>query len=316
MRRKFSDHDKASIAQQYRDADVTIASLAEQYQVSVSTMQRLLKELFSPEDYGVITASKRNRRKNAPASLDPETLPLLGDPLETRTEDAAIPPLEDPEPSFGQIISYAPPSLDLDLPADPLETPGLSLDEEEPVDPDLAAALQAEFQDHPIVGDPEADLSELEEDEDDDEEEPDPSGDPIDPVDPVSEDVSTLEVFNLDDLDPPAKCYAVIDRFQELATRPLKDFDHAGILPPSLHSFRALPLFDNHRVARRFSDVIRRGSSPGYRVIDFPGEWLFMVRTALWERGITHILFDGHIYDLQPPAYESPANEAFGTIGD
>jgi len=66
MRRKFSDQDKEAIAQQYRDPDMTIASLADHYLVSVSTMQRLLKEAFSPEDYAAITASKRNRKKITP----------------------------------------------------------------------------------------------------------------------------------------------------------------------------------------------------------------------------------------------------------
>ncbi|MEN9246163.1 MAG: hypothetical protein Q6K99_02370 [Thermostichales cyanobacterium BF4_bins_65] len=273
MRSKFSDQDRAAIAEQYRDPEVTIAQLADQYQVSVSTMQRLLKDLFSPEDYSLITASKRTRKKSS--------LPLFATGKVTEAEVSAAP--EAPEQ-----VAAAP---------DPLIEPAMEEEAE------LAAALQDEFKDHPIPGDPEDDLTDFEEEEEEPEEEEEED---IALGDAVAEDVATWEVLNLDDLDPPEKCYAVIDRFQELTTRPLKDFDHAGILPVSLHHLRTLPLFDSHRVARRFSEVIRRGSSPGYRVIDFPGEWLFMVRSALCERGITHILFDGQVYDLREPEAALP----------
>jgi len=251
----------------------------------------------------------------APIFLAPETVPEIDTEFDTeispkhhsesspesssegvRELTPAIPIEIESEPRFGEILTYTPPPSELFFERDEEDN------DPEEVDPDLAAALQVEFQGYPMVGD--SDLSDLDEDEeieDEDEDDDDADGNGS-PIDPASEDVSTLEVLSLDDLDPPSKCYAVIDRFQELATRPLKDFDHAGILPTHLHQLRTLPLFDNHRVARRFSDVIRRGSSPGYRVIDFPGEWLFMVRTSLWERGITHVLLDGHIYDLQEPA--------------
>ncbi|MBR8831017.1 MAG: hypothetical protein N5P05_001960 [Chroococcopsis gigantea SAG 12.99] len=92
----------------------------------------------------------------------------------------------------------------------------------------------------------------------------------------------------------PKTCYLVIDRFAELITRPLKDFAELGKIPPQEVQQRTLPVFDSHRVARRFSK--RRE-----RVIKVPdGQLLQKVHSHLEAKGITRLLIDGRIYTLTP----------------
>ncbi len=103
-----------------------------------------------------------------------------------------------------------------------------------------------------------------------------------------------LQVLPLSAAAFPKTCYLVIDRFAELITRPLKDFAELGKIPPQEVQQRTLPVFDSHRVARRFSK--RRE-----RVIKVPdGQLLQKVQSHLEAKGITRLLIDGRIYTLSP----------------
>ncbi len=124
------------------------------------------------------------------------------------------------------------------------------------------------------------------EDEEDWEEEPE-----FNYLKPVAES-SQLQVLPLSSAAFPRTCYLVIDRSAELITRPLKEFADLGRIPVTEVQQKTLPVFDNHRVARRFSK--RRE-----RVIKIPdGRLIQKAGPYLEAKGITRLLLDGQIYAL------------------
>lgn len=102
-----------------------------------------------------------------------------------------------------------------------------------------------------------------------------------------------LTILSFDDNFSSTKpCYLVVDRMAELITCPLKDFSELGMIPPGEEQARTLPVFDNHRIARRFA---RRNQ----RIIKVPdGVMLNKTQDYLHAKGITRILFDGQVYAL------------------
>ena len=90
----------------------------------------------------------------------------------------------------------------------------------------------------------------------------------------------------------PRTCYLVIDRAAELITRPLREFSDLGQIPSPETQETTLPVFDNHRVAKRFS-------SKRDRVIKVPdSKVLHKARYQLQAKGITRLLIDGQVYSL------------------
>lgn len=101
-----------------------------------------------------------------------------------------------------------------------------------------------------------------------------------------------LEILPFEALTLQKPCYLVVDRLSELITCPLKDFSDLGTIPEAEEQARTLPIFDNHRVARRFS---RRNQ----RIVKIPdGMMLSKTQPYLSAKGITRLLFDGHVYAL------------------
>jgi hypothetical protein len=91
----------------------------------------------------------------------------------------------------------------------------------------------------------------------------------------------------------PRTCYIVIDKFAELIVRPLKDFADLGQIASEEIQQRTLPVFDNHRVAKRFSNQRTQ------RVIKVPDSRIFHKTIQhLRSKGITCLLVDGNIYSL------------------
>jgi transposase-like protein len=102
-----------------------------------------------------------------------------------------------------------------------------------------------------------------------------------------------LQVLPLAEATIPKIFYLVVDRSAELITRPLKDFADLGRIPEAETLERTLPIFDNHRVAKRF---LRRSQ----RVIKIPdGRVLPKVSPYLQAKGITRLLIDGQVYSLE-----------------
>ncbi len=103
-----------------------------------------------------------------------------------------------------------------------------------------------------------------------------------------------VQVLPLSEATLPKTCYLVIDRASELITRPLRDFGDLGQIPTQEVQQKTLPVFDNHRVARRFS-------TKRDRVIKVPdSRMLKKARSHLQAKGITRLLVDGQVYSLLP----------------
>ncbi len=92
----------------------------------------------------------------------------------------------------------------------------------------------------------------------------------------------------------PKICYLVVDRSAELVARPLREFSDLGRIPVEEVQQKTLPIFDNHRVAKRFSNRSQR-------VIKVPdGQMLQKTCSHLKAKGITRLLIDGQVYSLFP----------------
>ncbi|MBW4657572.1 MAG: hypothetical protein KME15_02765 [Drouetiella hepatica Uher 2000/2452] len=101
-----------------------------------------------------------------------------------------------------------------------------------------------------------------------------------------------IQVMPLSEANIPRTCYVVVDRASELITRPLKDFAELGQIPAEEIQEKTLPIFDNHRIAKRF---LRRMQ----RVVKVPDGQIFKkVSPYLQAKGITRLLIDGQIYSI------------------
>jgi len=73
----------------------------------------------------------------------------------------------------------------------------------------------------------------------------------------------------------------------------LKDFGDLGQIPETEFQAKTLPVFDNHRVAKRYSNPRTQ------RVIKLPdGRVLSKASSHLQAKGITRVLIDGRVYSL------------------
>lgn len=101
------------------------------------------------------------------------------------------------------------------------------------------------------------------------------------------QDVQPLSTANL-----PRTCYIVVDRFAELVACPLGQFTEVGGAIAEAPQ-NTLPVFDNHRVAKRFSN------DRNQRVIKVPDSRIFQKTTRqLAAKGINLLLVDGQVYSL------------------
>ncbi|GBE90546.1 primase [Nostoc cycadae WK-1] len=327
--RKLTDSDKQEILKLYRETAETTSTLAERYDVSNSTISRLLKSTLPEDEYEYLVSLKRAARTpEGRAQVNYEQLPLLinkepeielpqseSKPLELpklKLQETIIEteqePDEDSEDSNSAIRrvrrrSSAPtekpkPRLvrKIDIPPEqPPEIPSIPspiLDEERPKVAAFAEMLGEELLDDSEdlddlddLDDDDLDDEDYEEDEDDFEE-----SRPLVTRRRLGE--APVQVLPLSAANLPRTCYLVIDRSAELITRPLKDFGDLGQIPTLETQQRTLPIFDNHRVAKRFS-------TKRDRVIKVPdSRMLHKARTHLQAKGITRLLIDGQVYSL------------------
>jgi hypothetical protein len=101
----------------------------------------------------------------------------------------------------------------------------------------------------------------------------------------------TIAILPLVEADLPDTCYIVIDKASEIVARPLQDFRDLGKIPPHEQQALTVPVFDNHRIARRFS-------SHNQRVVKFPSDLIYSTHSRLAQKGITRMLFDGQVFAL------------------
>ncbi len=278
-RSKLSEQEQQQIVSTYRGSAATAAELAEQFRVSVTTITRVLKENIAADEYQRLIQLKRSAARRKDTGEEPAL------PLDSMEGQQVLPPQGAADASDLSDVSEGE-----RIPDDRTATVTELAPEELPAQ--LVAELQEDLEDEE-----DRDLEDEEEDADDflDDAAAVPSEDPL--ADPVHH----IQVLPLEELDLPETCYVVVDRYQELTTRPLKEFLGLGSLPvEGSENANTLPIFDNHKAARRFSEMSRRGSNtyPPYRVIQFPGYILEIVRPQLQKKGITHLLIDGQIYSL------------------
>lgn len=317
----------------YRESDATATLLAEKYQVSPSTVTRILKDNIPAKDYQSLVSQKRSagRRRDEASSTDQLTV-LLDDTTDSATADGPSTSggegWLDVEPVFEGFDDDDDPSSELESArtdddydrgdndtstetplstaffddGDDDESDDESDDDFDLDDIDTSTALYPESEEDP---DDESDFddddgyeSELDFDDYDSEADENVSDDQSPEAALPEEEENTLQVLSLEDLDPPDVCYTVIDRFHELTTQPLRDLGSDSGTEQMDPESRMLPIFDSHRFARRFSEMNKRRGNPPHRVIQFPGYLLDIVRSHLRGKGITHLLVDGKVYSL------------------
>jgi transposase-like protein len=165
----------------------------------------------------------------------------------------------------------------------------LEEEEEEDEEEEDVSALAAMFGE-------EIDDGDIDDEEDDDEDWEEESTDDLTSGNGdrfVQRDRSQIQVLPLSEAILPRTCYVVIDKFAELIARPLKDFADLGQIPGEEIQQRTLPIFDNHRIAKRFSNHRTQ------RVIKVPDTRIFHKTTHhLRSKGITRLLVDGRVYSL------------------
>ena len=247
---------------------------------------------------------KLRRRSSAPATIvSDESVPA----------DLSVSTVEIDEPVVVKTpiqlsSSVAPPT------SDDVELPTPAPISRTPVLRDILADSESRYAPKPVVEIPD----ELEEDEDDDtedvnvlaamfgeevsddddelEEDEDDSTTVDRVLDPdrlLTKDRLHVQITPLSQATLPRTCYIVIDKFAELIVRPLKEFADLGQISSEETQQRTLPIFDNPRVAKRFSNQRTQ------RVIKVPDSKVFYKTTQhLKLKGITRLLVDGNIYSL------------------
>ncbi len=305
-RSKLTDSDRQTIVNLFQGEDASIASLAERYKVSTSTIRRVIKEALEPgdipaaEDAAIAESPIPSVADIRELSAAPAA-PLLirrrtrrtGKTMDSDDQPAAITDFR-PEamvsPSTLEVLAESrPPAIVPPIPA-------LELDpdyNDAPPEQVLAAFLGEEMED-----DLDNELEDLEdedlEDEDLEDEEELEGAEAIDAAAQLHIRSETLvHIVPLAEAMIPRICYLVIDRYAELITRPLREFGDLGQIPPEEIQARTLPVFDNHRVAKRFSN-------PRFqRVVKVPdGRMLQKACSQLHAKGITRLLINGQVYSL------------------
>lgn len=319
--RKLTDSDKQEILKLYRETAETTSTLADRYGVSNSTISRLLKSTLPEDEYEYLVSLKRAARTpEGRAQVSYEQLPLLNQPsleIELPSSDShrlELSPVAAQEPAIEEETN---PDVAESLPAirrvktrsSSVEKPRLpvlkDLEIVKPKLPEITSVPSPILEDERlestaiahILGEDLLDESEeLDDLDDDDFEDEEDFDDDLEEQKPLvarrKPGEAPVQVLPLSIAHLPKTCYLVIDRASELITRPLKDFGDLGQIPSIETQQRTLPVFDNHRVAKRFS-------TKRDRVIKVPdSKMLHKARTHLQAKGITRLLIDGQVYSL------------------
>lgn len=313
--KKLTAADRAEILDLYRNTGETTSTLADRYGVSNSTISRFLKVTLPEDEYETLISAKRAARTPGGGEKEEAAItsfssanaapvleaPVLEAPVLKQTSEAdavassssvAAPtskPVRKRRSTTKAQLEVEPLAEQLELlnnPATPVEE---AAREEVGAEANTLAAMLVgeELLDEDDDDEDDDDLEDLEDlDEDDFEEDTTPVIRRRLPVE------SFVRVLPLSEAMLPRTCYIVIDRMAELITRPLRDFADLGQIPVQEVQQKTLPIFDNHRVARRFS-------SKRDRVIKVPdSRMLQKTRSHLQSKGITRLLFDGRVYSL------------------
>lgn len=290
--RKLTDATKKEILKLYRETEATTSTLAERYGVSSSTVSRFLKNSFSGEEYEQLIQKKRLARNGRGLEEDETAADLPEKASEVISVRAAQIAAKD-EQDFEQPIASV---EQLTLLMDTAYPPEADNPEDTEINGDktLETANLSEFFVEAIEEEEEEDELDEDWDEEEDEDEDEEEGELADSyLGPTIVKTAQLQILPLSAAAFPKTCYLVIDRAAELITRPLKDFAELGKVPPQEIQQRTLPIFESHRIARRFSKRKEK-------VIKVPdGRLIEKAHAQLEAKGITRLLMDGRIYALE-----------------
>lgn len=325
--KRLSSSEKQEILELYRQPEETTSTLASRFGVSSSTISRVLKQGMAAEEYEVLVQQKRTGVPRPMPAAAPNPLVtsssegvaasrrILADVGATLEPEPGPQPDPQPSPAVESEAEPVAPTVDVDAEGDeatsdtpPAKDAAADTDKPKPILRSQRAASETELDsaddadnldDTDDISD--ADLDDLDDDLDEFQDDLDGDDDFNDSDEDEGEafprfrvgDNQALEVRPIAEAQLPRACYLVIDRAAELITRPLSDFADLGDIPSGEVEEKTLPVFDNHRVAKRFSN--RRF----HRIVKIPDSRLLQKTTAyLQAKGITRLLFDGQVYDL------------------
>ncbi len=281
--KKLPEPKKQEILRLYQEGAGTIPSLAEQYGISTTTVRRILKGADIPAsettptrtlevvpDLG-IPEPETNRRSRSRTSAPPQPEATLIDAI------AMI--------SVAEAVEQATEGVE---PAPSTPAPPV-LKRQQAIAAEIEADL-VDFSDDDL--NEELDDDDLDDDLDLDDEALDSEEDPWQK--PQLQADGLVHIVPIAEANLPKICYLVVDRVAELITRPLKDFGELGQFPEAEIQQKTLPVFDNHRVAKRFANPRTQ------RVIKLPDSRLLQNTSShLWAKGITRLLVNGQVYSLE-----------------
>lgn len=305
--RKLSDADKKDILQQYRQSEATTSTLASEYGVSSSTISRFLKNNLAETEYEHLIHLKRlarTNKKERQLTLDSDrtetesTQPQRSPDLSDRTDEPKFKSTQAEEniplsqqlvlASSSQKTKPTKPKLNAEVDIESQRAIASNDEDISPIEEELDELNTSVLEE--MLGEDIDDLDEdeeLEEGDEDDWELEEKTRYTITPSQKVN-----VKILPLSEASFPRTCYLVVDRSSELITRPLEDFADLGKIPSTEFQQKTLPVFDNHRVARRFSH--RRE-----KVIKVPdGRMLQKTSSHLEAKGITRLLIDGQVYSV------------------
>ncbi|MDY7015303.1 MAG: transposase [Cyanobacteriota bacterium] len=303
--RKLTDSDKQEILELYRTPQETTSTLAERYQVSSSTISRFLKTHLPKNEYEELIQQKRLSRTPGGAA---QVLSQFSQKQQGEEDQDELLE-EEPTPSFQRTrrrsSASTSPSLDAlserEAPPSRSQTDYFDVEEEEDAEVHaLEAILGEDLGDIHLNEEEDLDDDDFEEEDLDDDDFEEEFGEENWQEEELEERLprpiarsAKIQVLPLSDASLPRICYLVIDRAAELVTPPLKEFGDLGKIPTDEIQHKTLPVFDNHRVARRFS-------KRSHRVIKVPdGQMLAKTGACLEAKGITRLLINGQVYALR-----------------
>lgn len=279
-RSKLSDADKQKITHLFRESEGTIAQLASLFAVSSSTIRRILKTQLPGQEYDALIATKQEKR--VPKSIPKQSTRVVPSPQRTKVEPIKKKTVQ---PSKSLTVSAVEQTADLKREDNPSQ---LSLPESSDQG-DLAeiiADIKHDLQDQTLAD--EEDELEYFDEADDFEEEENGAAAVEDDLEPIE----LMQVLPFSAAQFPKTCYLVVDRTAELITRPLQTFGELGTIPEHELDAKTLPIFDNHRIARRFSHRTQR-------IVKVPNSNILRKTCPqLLAKGITRLLINGHVYSL------------------
>jgi transposase-like protein len=291
---RLSESDKQQIVELYRQPGETTLTLADRYGVSNTTISRILKSTLSADEYDRLIQQKRGAGRGRGASVESPGQGSLLDAPVTEGVEESVPVkvtrvvVDAPVRRSRRRTSVAEPELESS------DNPGFSEPVvAEPIEEILREELATSRND---LLDEEEDLDDLEDDleeglDDDDDDDGDDEGNPLPSIHLNA--AEFIQVLPLAEAAIPRVCYLVVDRSAELVVRPLQEFAELGQIPSAEIQERTLPIFDNHRVAKRFSNIRTQ------RVIKVPDSRVLQKAAPhLQAKGITRLLIDGQVYAL------------------